>query len=90
VSSGGVVTAFGLSPANCDERPIGEFLISSDGRNSYRTDKGFFSVAWERRWLEGYGTLVAATPQKSSKQAWPWGTNQWAAGKQQIVEGMIW
>jgi len=31
VSPEGVVTTFGLAPAGCDERPIGEFLISSDG-----------------------------------------------------------
>ena len=31
VSSEGVVTAFGLAEANSDERPIGEFLIFSDG-----------------------------------------------------------
>jgi hypothetical protein len=55
VSPGGVVAAFGLAPANCDERPIGEFLVSSDGHEAYLADKGFSSVAWERRWLEERG-----------------------------------
>ncbi len=44
VSPESVVTAFGLAPANCDERPIGEFLISSDGHDAFLTDKGFSSV----------------------------------------------
>ena len=41
VSPAGVVTTFGLAPANCDERHIGEFLISSDGHGGYLADKGF-------------------------------------------------
>jgi hypothetical protein len=45
VSPGGVVTAFGRAPANCDERPIGEFLVSSDGHDAYLADKGFSSLA---------------------------------------------
>jgi len=52
VSPTGVVRAFGLSSANCDERPIGELLLSSDGHDAYLANKGFSSVAWERRWLE--------------------------------------
>ena len=44
VSPESVVTAFGLAPANCDEHPIGEFLISSDGHDAFLTDKGFSSV----------------------------------------------
>ena len=56
----GVVTAFGLAPANCDERKIGEFLVRSDGHDSFLADKGFSSLAWERRWLAEHGALVAA------------------------------
>jgi hypothetical protein len=41
VSPEGVVTAFGLAPANCDDRPIGEFLLISDGHHAYLADKGF-------------------------------------------------
>jgi hypothetical protein len=63
----GVVTAFGLAPANCDERPIGEFLVSSDGHEAYPADKGFSSVAWERNWSEEHGALVTATLQESAK-----------------------
>jgi hypothetical protein len=65
VSPEGVVTAFGLAPANCDERPIGEFLVSSDGHDAFLADKGFSSVEWERRLLQDYGALVAATPPRS-------------------------
>ncbi len=38
-SSEGVITSFGLAPANCDERAIGEFLVSSDGHDAYLDDK---------------------------------------------------
>lgn len=86
----GVVTAFGLAPANCDERPIGEFLLISDGHAAYLADKGFSSLAWERRWLEDNGALVAATPQKSARRAWTDEARIWAAGKRQIIEGVIW
>jgi hypothetical protein len=90
VSPEGVVTAFGLAPANCDERPIGEFLLASDGHDSFLADKGFSSVEWERHWLEQYGALVAATPQKSARRAWPKESCRWAAGKRQLIEGVIW
>lgn len=85
----GVVMAFGLAPANCDERLIGEFLVSSDGHDGYLADKGFSSVDWERHWLETYGALVAATPQKSARRAWSERACRWAAGKRQIIEGVI-
>ncbi len=67
----GVVTAFGLAPANCDERPIAEALIADDLHGAYLADKGFSSLSWEKRWLERYGVLVAATPQKTSRRAYP-------------------
>ena len=90
VSPEGVVTAFGLAPANCDERKIGEVLIRSDGHDSFLADKGFSSLGWERRWLDEYGALVAATPPKNAHRAWPEAACQWAAGKRQIIEGVIW
>lgn len=68
VSPEGVVTAFGLAEANSDERPIGEFLLASDGHDAFLADKGFSSVRWERYWLESYGALVAATPQESARR----------------------
>jgi hypothetical protein len=64
VSPEGVVSSFGLAPANSDERPIGEFLVAYDGHDAFLADKGFSSVAWEQRWLERYCALVAATPAK--------------------------
>ena len=90
VSPTGVVTAFGLYSANCDERPIGEFLVSSEGHDAYLADKGFSSVVWERHWLEEYGVLVTATPQESAKRAWPEVVRRWAASKRQLIEGVIW
>ena len=36
------------------------------------------------------GVLVAATPQKSAKRAWPEAACRWAAGNRQIIEGVIW
>ena len=90
VSPAGVVTAFGLASANCDERPIGEFLVASDGHDGFLADKCFSSVEWERRWLEEYGALVAATPQRSTRRAWPKEACRWAASKRQLIEGVIW
>lgn len=90
VSPEGVVTAFGLAPANSDERPIGEFLVASDGHDAFLADKGFSSVQWERHWLDTYRALVAATPQKSARRAWSEEACRWAAGKRQVIEGVIW
>ena len=90
VTPKGVITAFGLAPANCDERLIGEFLVASDGHYGYLADKGFSSMEWERHWLEDYGALVAATPQKSARRAWPQRACRWSAGKRQVIEGVIW
>src|SRR5215204_1763837 len=52
--------------------------------------QGFSSVEWERQWLEEYGALVAATPQNSAQRAWPEEACRWAAGKRQLIEGVIW
>jgi hypothetical protein len=40
-------------------------------------------VQWERRWLEVFGALVAATPYEDSRRAWPKSDRRWAsfAGK---------
>jgi hypothetical protein len=85
----GVVTSFGLAPANCDERPIGDALLAADGHDRYLADAGLSSVAWERRWLEVHGALVAATPQRTSRRAWPERDRRWASGKRQLIEGVI-
>src|SRR5215204_1127036 len=81
--------AFGLAEANSDERPIGEFLVAADGHDAFLADKGYSSVEWERYWLEEYGALVAATPQESARRAWPAKARRWAAGKRQLIEGVI-
>jgi hypothetical protein len=65
----GVVSAFGLAPTASDERPIGEALVASDRYGAYLADKGFTGVEWERRWMEEYGALVAATPKNDSRRA---------------------
>lgn len=85
----GVVTAFGLGAASSDERPIGDALVSRDRHEAYLADKGFTGVRWERRWLKEYGALVAATPYNNSHRAWPKADRRWAAGKRQIIEGVI-
>jgi hypothetical protein len=79
VSPKGVIMGFGLAEANSDERPIGEFLVSSDGYDAYLADKGFSSVDWEKHWLQKYGALVAATPQESARRAWPGQARRWFA-----------
>jgi hypothetical protein len=75
----GVVTVFGLAQASSDERPIGEALVASDRHKAYLADKGFTGVQWERRWLEEYGALVAATPYEDSRRAWPKTDRRWAS-----------
>jgi hypothetical protein len=85
----GVVSAFFLAPASSDERPIGDALVASDRHEAYLADKGFTGIEWERRWLEVYGALVAATPYDDSSRAWSKGDRRWAAGKRQIIEGVI-
>ena len=89
VDPDGVVTVFGLAAASSDERPIGEALVARDRHEAYLADKGFTGAEWERRWLEEYGALVAATPYEDSRRAWPKGDRRWAAGKRQIIEGVI-
>jgi hypothetical protein len=85
----GVVTVFGLAPASSDERPIAEALVAVRRHEAYLADKGFTGLEWERRWLEVYGALVAATPYEDSRRAWPKADRRWAAGKRQIIEGVI-
>jgi hypothetical protein len=85
----GVVSAFFLAPASSDERPIGEALIASDRHDAYLADKGFTGIEWERRWMELYGALVAATPYDTSRRGWSKADRRWAAGKRQIIEGVI-
>ncbi len=85
----GVVTVFALAQASSDERPIGEALVASDRHEAYLADKGFTGLQWERRWLQEYGSLVAATPKNDSRRAWPKTDRRWAAGKRQIIEGVI-
>jgi hypothetical protein len=89
VSPKGVIMGFGLAEANSDERPIGEFLVSSDGYDAYLADKGFSLVDWEKHWLQKYRALVAATPQESARRAWSVQAQRWAAGKRQLIEGVI-
>jgi hypothetical protein len=85
----GVITAFGLAPAASDERPIGEALIAEDLHDAYLADKGFTGIEWERHCSERYGTLVAATPKNNTRRAWSKADRRWAAGKRQIIEGVI-
>lgn len=48
ISPEGIILAFGLAETSSDERPIGEFLVVSDGHNVFLADKGFSSVEWEK------------------------------------------
>jgi Transposase DDE domain len=89
VDPNGLVTAFGLAPAASDERPIGEALVAEDHYDAYLADKGFTGLEWERRWMESYGALVAATPKDDSRRAWSEEDRRWAAGRRQIIKGVI-
>ena len=89
VSRSGVITAFGLAPANWDERPIGDALLALDGFDLYLTDKGFASPRWEQRWRAVYQAEVITTPPRSFRRAWSTATYRWAAGHRQVVEQVI-
>ena len=39
--------------------------------------------------MENYGALVVATPKDNSNRAWRQSDRRWAAGKRQIIEGVI-
>jgi hypothetical protein len=43
-------------------------------------------VEWERRWLEVYGALVAATPYDDSRRAWPKVDRRWASFARQAPD----
>ena len=66
----GMVTSFGLAPANCDERLIGDALIAEDHYDAYLADKGFSRVEWKKQWLKAYGALVSAIPERTAHLAW--------------------
>ncbi len=84
----GVVPAFTLAEASADGRPIGEILMQSDRHTAYLADKGFAPAGWERHWLSEHGASAAA-PRGNSKRAWDALGRLWAAGKRQVVEGVI-
>jgi hypothetical protein len=86
VDPNGVITTFGLAEASSDERPIADALIASDRHEAYLADKGFTGVHWERRWLEVYGALVAATPYEDSRRAWPKADRRWASFARQAPD----
>ena len=86
VDPAGVITAFGLAPASSDERPIADALVASDRHEAYLADKGFTGVEWERRWLEEYGLLVAATPYEDSRRAWSKAERRWASFARQTPD----
>ena len=88
LSPKGVITAFGLAEARSDERPIGEFLVSSDGHH-LSSGQGVLLPKVGKHWLERYGALVADTPQKSVYRAWPKEACKWASGKRPLMEGVI-
>jgi hypothetical protein len=89
VTPTGVITAFGLAPAACDERPIGDALIAADRHDAYLADKGYASVPWEHHWQATYGAVVAATPIRTARRAWPAAVCRWAAGHRQVIEQVI-
>ena len=49
-------------------------------------DKGFTGLEWERRWLQEYGALVAATPYEDSRRAWAKTDRRWASFARQAAD----
>ena len=89
VTPAGVITSFGLAPAACDERPIGDALLAAERHAAYLADKGYASGSWERHWQQAYGAVVAATPNANTRRAWPQAACRWAAGHRQVIEQVI-
>ena len=91
VDPDGVVTAFGLAPANRDERPIGEALIASERHDAYLAGRQGVLLAGVGASLAGgpRGALVAATPKDNSRRSWSATDRRWAAGKRQVIEQVI-
>jgi len=86
VDPGGVITAFGLAEGSSDERPIADALVAGDRHGAYLADKGFTGLEWERRWLQEYGALVAATPYDDSRRAWTKADRRWASFARQAPD----
>jgi hypothetical protein len=89
VTPAGVISSFGLAPAACDERPIGDALIAAERHDASLADKGYASMPWERHWHAIYGALVAATPNAHTRRTWPAAVGRWAASHRQIIEQVI-
>src|SRR5215831_2663330 len=86
VAPAGVVTAFGLAPGNCPERPVADALIAADRFGTYLADKGIAGADWEARWRDAYGAAVVAAPERNHRRAWPAAADRWAAGQRPVVE----
>jgi hypothetical protein len=89
VSPEGLITAFGVGEAASDERPIGVGLSAKTDTAPTWWTKGSPRLRGSEHWIEDYGALVVATPKDNSKRAWPRSDRRWAAGKCQIIEGVI-
>jgi hypothetical protein len=77
VSPPGVVTAFGLAPADAGERPVADALIAAPRCAAYLADKGIASAAWEAHRRHAYGAAGTAAPQRTHRRAWPAAADRW-------------
>jgi hypothetical protein len=99
VSPAGVITGFGIAPANVNERWLAETFLAvrADGGAAlpcvgqqvglcYLADSGFWGCTWLERWKHDYGALVLAKPQADTRFRWPKHVRRWHAHYRQIVE----
>jgi hypothetical protein len=99
VSPDGVITGFGLGPANVNDRAWADtFLavrqapdphLSSPGDKAvgpYLVDKGFHGRQHERHWQVDYGATVIAPPEEGQHLVWSAALKRQMASLRQIVE----
>jgi hypothetical protein len=98
----GVVTGWGVGPANANDHELAETLLTvraaasaavpSVGAAScgvYVADSGFAGLTREQHWAAHLQAEVVASPPPDSHRRWPKPDRQWLARHRQIVETVI-
>ncbi|HEU0114230.1 MAG TPA: transposase [Thermomicrobiales bacterium] len=102
VTPAGVVTGWGVGPANANDHVLAETLLMlrampdaplpSVGVTSggvYVADSGFAGREREQSWATTLHAEVVASPPPDSRRRWPKPDRRWLAGHRQIVETVI-
>lgn len=85
----GVITTFGLAQAASGEKPIGEALITQDRHGAYLADKRLHGSRVGAALAGGPRDACCGYSKEQLPRAWSKEDRRWAAGKRQIIEGVI-